>query len=217
MPIKDEPEYKLGWEWAAEYGVSLAELFTAKDLSTPELRTQLFKEAARRWPSQRDSFDNDLKQMTFVAGAMKAMTRHIPAEEAGAVMEAALEMGAGYSSYKAIAHWLNELKAKPRGWWRTKRGDATPQDVLNALSVAWRIDRKREGSTKSPKSKWEIMIAQMGSRELAALATLQNISIQKDGIYISYIVEGEEGDFQMLADWVREGGVTRQYPGEIVG
>lgn len=217
MAIEEEPEYKLGWEWASEYGTVLAELFTAKELSTPELRSRLFEEASRRWPSQKESFDNDLKQMVFAAGAMKALTRSIPAEEAGAVVEAALEMGAGYASYKAIVHWLNELKAKSRGWWRTKHGDATPQDILNAISVAWRIDRKREGYTKPPKSKWEILIAQMGPRELAALATLEKITLQKDDIYSSYIVEGEEGDFQMLSDWVKEGGVIRRYPGELVG
>ncbi len=217
MPVADEPEYQLGWEWATEHGASLAELFTSRDLSTPELRVRLFKEGARRWPSQRDSFDNDLKQMLFVAGAMKAFTRKIPLEEAGAIVEAALEMAADYSSAKAMVYWLNELKAKPTGWWRTKHGDATPQDILNAMSVAWRIGRKREGEIRSAKSKWEILIGSAGPRELAALATLEKITLKRDGQYVTYEVDGLEGDFQMMADWVREGGVVHQYPGELVG
>ncbi len=219
MDITEIPEYRLGWEWAKEYGPILAELFTGREVSTPELRTRLFQEAVRRWPSQRDELTNDLRQTAFVAGALKAAieTLSFTTEGAAAAFEASLEMGAIWGAEVAKNRYLEELKKQPVGWWRRKFGDARPLDIVNALSVAWRRDWAKERGRPNPGSKWAVLIDTMGARELSALATLERIEERAQGEYFTYEVHGSEGDFEMIAAPVYQGGRIYRYPGEIVG
>lgn len=218
MTITDTPEYSLGWEWAKEHGPLLAELFTGRDVSTPELRTRLFKEAARRWPSGSDNLVNDLKQTSFVAGALKAAIQTLPMtpEAVSAVMDAALEMGVIWSSEQGKAQALEALQAKPAGWWRRKMGVASPNDVVNAMASAWRHDWAKERGRRNPRSKWEVMIDTMGPRELWTLADATQITIREDGLP-RYVVETPEELFEVVSRPVYEGGRMTRYPGEIVG
>jgi hypothetical protein len=218
MDITETPEYSSGWEWAVEHGPLLSELFTGRDVSTPELRTRLFREAGRRWPSGSDNLVNDLKQTAFVAGAIKAavQTLRMSPEAQAAIFEAALEMGVIWSSEQGKAKALQMLQDKPAGWWRRKMGAATPNDVVNALSVAWRHDWSKERGRRHPRSKWEVMIDTMGPRELWILAEATQILIREDGLP-RYVVDAPEEAFEVVSRPVYEDGVMRRYPGEIVG
>lgn len=216
--ITDAPEYRLGWEWAREHGPMLAELFTGRDVSTPELRKRLFQEAARRWPSERDDVANDLRQTAFVAGALKAAVETLPLSQEGAAatFDAALEMGVMWSSEQAKVRALEALKEKPSGWWRRKLGDARPLDVVNALSVAWRHDWAKERGRPHPGSKWAVLIDTLGPRELDTFAEVDRIERKVSG-YPVYVVHGDGETFTLIAAPVFEGGRLHRYPGELVG
>lgn len=218
MTLIDAPEYQIGWEWATEHGPILAELFTGRDVSTPELRVRLFKEATRLWPSNRDDLENDLRQVAFVAGAMKAaiQTLTLSREAQAATFEAALEMNAIWSSEQVKAASLEVLKLKPAGWWRKKMGDTTPNDVVNAMSVAWRHDWAKERGRRDPGSKWAVLIDTMGARELDILAGVIRIEAKEDGLP-RWSVESRDEGFEIVSRPVYENGVMRRYPGEIVG
>lgn len=216
--LTDAPEYQIGWEWATEHGPALAELFTGRDVSTPELRVRLFKEATRRWPSEPGNLVSDLKQVAFVAGAIKAsvQTLKMAPETVTAILEAALEMSMLWSSEQGKAQALEAIQAKPAGWWRKKMGAATPNDVVNALSIAWRHDWAKERGRRNPHSKWEIMIDTMGPRELWVLAEATQILIREDGLP-RYVVDSSDEAFEVVSRPVYEEGVMLRYPGEIVG
>jgi len=218
MTITDTPEYKSGWEWAKEHGPLLSELFTGKDVSTPELRKRLFQEATRRWPSSSDSLVNDLKQTAFVAGAIKAAVQTLPMapESLTAIMDASLEMGMLWATEQGKAQALETLQAKPAAWWRKKMGDATPNDVVNALSVAWRHDWAKERGRQHPRSKWEVLIDATGAREIEILAEAIKIS-EEPGSPFTYTIESEEDGFQIISRPLYEGTRMLRYPGEIVG
>jgi hypothetical protein len=218
MMISDTPEYRAGWEWATEHGPILAELFTGRDVSTPELRVRLFKEATRRWPSSSDNLINDLKQVAFVAGAVKAAVQTLPMtpEALSAIMDASLEMGFMWSSEQGKAKALESLQAKPSSWWRTKMGDASPNDVVNALSVAWRHDWAKERGRRNPRSKWEILIDVTGAREIEIFAEAVRI-FEEPGSPSTYTIESSEDSFQIISRPLYEGGRMLRYPGEIVG
>lgn len=218
MDITKTPEYTAGWEWATEFAPTLTELFTSREAATPELRRRLFQEAARRWPSTGDDLINDLKQTAFAAGAMKAVVQTLPLapETASAVFDAALELGAIWSAEQAKAESLETLKKKPEAWWRKKLGGASPRDVLMALSGAWRRDWARERGRQNPKSKWEILIDTLGSRELGTLA--EAVSIQEIVESVSrYAIESEDDSFEIVSRPVYHQGRLIHYPGEIVG
>jgi hypothetical protein len=138
----DTPEYKAGWAWATEHGPMLAELFSNKEVSTPEIRVRLFQEASRRWPSDPDDLANDLKQVSFVMGAMKAAIKMLDVSHEAliAANEAGLEMSQLWVTERGKAQALEAIKKKPESWWRTKMGHATPNQVLGALAFAWRVD-----------------------------------------------------------------------------
>jgi hypothetical protein len=218
MSITETPEYDAGWAWAKEYGPELAELFSGKEIATQELRSRLFREASRRWPSVQDNMDNDLKQTAFVAGGFKsaAETIKFTQEGAAAVFEAALEMGVIWSSEQAKVRALAELKAKPLGWWRRKMGHAKPLDVVNALSVAWRYNWAKERGRPHPGSKWAVLIDTLGSREIVILSEATQILSQVNGLP-TYTVDSPEESFQIISRSVYEGGVLYRYAGEIVG
>lgn len=217
--VTDTPEYKLGWEWAVEHAPQLAELYTGKELITQELRSRLFRDAMRRWPSQPGDMENELKQTAFVAGAFKAFSDELPLtpEAVAAVFEAALEMGVIYSVEQAKKRYLAILKEKPVGWWRKKLGDASPNEVVGALAHDWRVRIAPERKRKDPKNKWEVIIDTMGSREMDVLATVTHIVYREDGDYKSYVVESDDGSFQLLARPVFSGMRMTHAAGEIVG
>lgn len=218
MTITEAPEYKIGWEWATEHAPELSELFTGRDASTPELRVRLFREAIRRWPSVHDDLSNDLKQIAFVAGAIKAaiQTIDIPGDLLLAASEAAYQMGDLWRLEQAKVRALASLKARPMGWWRKKMGDATPNDVVNALSFAWRHDFAKEKGRRDPKSKWEVLIDSLGPRELEIFADAQAI-FSKDEGPSRFVVDAPEDAFEIISRPFYEDGTMRRYPGEIVG
>lgn len=218
MTITDAPEYHFGWEWAREHGSELSELFTSVDASTPEIRTRLFKEAIRRWPSTHDDLSNDLRQVAFVAGGIRAaiQTIDIPRELMLAANEAALQMGDLWRLEVAKARALETLKARPTGWWRKKMGEATPNDLVNALSVAWRRDHAREKGRRDPKSKWEILIDTLGPREIEIFVDATQILKREDGLP-RYVIDAPDEAFEVISRPVYEGNYMRRYPGEIVG
>lgn len=218
MTITDTPEYRTGFEWATEHGPVLAELFSTKEVSTSELRVRLFKEATRLWPSKHDDLANDLRQVAFVAGAMKAAVRtlQMSPEAMMAMNEAAFEMGDLWRLEQVKARSLQTLQAKPAVWWRTKMVDATPNQVVGVLSVAWRHDFSKEKGRRDPKSKWEILIDSLGPREIEILADATKILERHDGPS-RYVVDAPEDAFEVISRPFYDDGVMRRYPGEIVG
>lgn len=216
--ITDTPGYHAGFEWATEHGPLLAELFSSKEVSTPELRVRLFQEATRRWPSKHDDLGNDLKQVAFVAGAMKAAVRTMPMspETLITMNEAAMDMGSLWSAEQTKAMALQALQAKSTGWWRKKMGDVSPNDVVNALASAWRHDWAKERGRSNPRSKWEVLIDATGAREIEILADAVKIS-EDPGAPSTYTIESSEDSFQIISRPLFEGGRLLRYPGEIVG
>lgn len=218
MDVTETPEYQAGWEWATEHMPVLTELFTRRDAVTPELRKRLFEHASRLWPSSHDDLSNDLKQTAFVVGAMKAVVQSSPSsrETSIALMEAALDMGVLWSTEQGKAEAFDQLKAKPAGWWRAKMGNASPNDVVGALSVAWRHDWSKERGRKHPRSKWEVLIDTLGTREMWVLAEATSITEHESGPFL-YLVESPENSFEMISRPQYEGSRMLRYPGEIVG
>lgn len=214
--VTEVPAYAEGAAWARENVAPLRELFNSGELSTPELRTRLFETAARIYPSRRGRMENDLNQTAFVAGAFRALTDLMPltGEGAGAVFETALEMGSIWSAERAKYARLEELAAKPRGWWRARLGDASPNDVVNAASSAW---WREQGRGKRSTSRYEILIDRFGAREMAALATVRRIDDVRDGPYRYYRVRGEDASFDIMAEDVRDGRILVQGRGDLVG
>lgn len=214
----DTPEYQAGWAWATEHGPLLVELFSSKEVFTPELHVRLFREAGRRWPSSPDDLLNDLKQAAFVIGAMKAAikTLDMSPETMLAVNEAGLGMAQLWSSEQGKANALEDLKKKPEGWWRTKMGAATPNQVVGALSFAWRVDFAKEKGRKNPRSRWEILIDTLGPREMEIFADATAIFERKDGPE-RFVVDAPEDAFEIISKPEYDGGRMYRYPGEIVG
>lgn len=218
MTITDTPEYRTGFEWATEHGPALSELFSNKEVSTPELRVRLFREATRLWPSKHDDLANDLRQVAFVAGAMKAAVRtlQLSPEAMVAINDAGYEMGDLWRLEQIKARSLQALQAKPASWWRTKMGDATPNQVVGVLSVAWRHDFAKEKGRRDPKSKWEILIDSLGTREIEILVDATKIYERNDGLS-RYVVDSPEDAFEVISRPLYEDGRMLRYPGEIVG
>lgn len=218
MSPTDTSEYKAGWAWATEQGSALSELFSNKDVSTPELRVRLFQEAARRWPSDPDDLMNDLKQVAFVMGALKAAIRTLDASHEAilAANEAGLEMSQLWVTEQGKANALETVKKKPESWWRTKLGDVTPNQVLGALAFAWRVDWAKEKRRKNPRSKWEVLIDTLGPRELEILADATAIFERKDGPE-RFVIDSPDDAFEIISKPEYEGGRMYRYPGEIVG
>ena len=218
MSPLDTPEYKAGWAWATEQGPMLSELFSNKEVSTPELRVRLFREASRRWPSDPSGLENDLKQVAFVMGALKAAIKMLDAspEALLAANEAGLEMSHLWSTEHGKARALEELKKKTESWWRTKMGDASPMQVLGALAFAWRVDWSKEKGRKNPRSRWEVLIDALGPREMEILADATKIIEVKDQPS-RFIIDAPEEAFEIISRPQYEGTRLLRYPGEIVG
>ena len=58
----------------------------------------------------------------------------MPPEAIGDISETAIELGAYWNAEYWSDQCLEDLKKKSRGWWQTKFGDATPNDVVGVLS-----------------------------------------------------------------------------------
>jgi hypothetical protein len=222
MEVTETPEYKRGIAWADQNRARLAELYSSKEIDTPELRSRLFEIAEGFYPKitgkQRDSMENDLKQTLFVMGAFRRLIDTLPVSREAllAVMDVAMEMGSIYSAELAKSEYLELLKKRDKRWWKTKYGDATPEKIVTCLSYTWwRTIGFPEDRAQT--TKWEVLIDTTGLREMAALATLSSIELVKDGDYVHYEVHGHEGSFDIMAEDVVKDGITVQYRGDIVG
>lgn len=211
---KETEEYREGYDWAVLHGPELAERYSSNDLSTQELRSYLWKIAGQVYPSKRGEMENELRQTLFVIGAIKRVIQgHV---EFKAFLEIAQEMGAIYGAEKWKYVHFETLKKKEASWWRKKKGDASPNEIVSALSNLWWNKFAREKGVKST-SKWEIMIDTLGTREMCALASLEKVKFNDGGRYKTYDVEGDDCDFQMMAEPVMENGRVHSWAGEIVG
>jgi len=219
VDFPEMPEYQLGIRWADENLDRLRERYTSVDLITSELRSYLFEEAIRRFPSQRESMENDIRQTLFVMGAMRRLTETVEMSRQGAIaiFDASMDLGALIGAELGKKEALDILKARPVGWWRRKLGDATPNDVVDVLSAAWWRDIGHP-QKRSRTSKWEVLIYATGTREMWTLARLEKIELSKDSPYVLYRVDGEEDlGFQVIARTAYEGSRIVQHAGEIVG
>ena len=217
MDPMDLPEYQEGVTWARANKSSLVERYTGKELNTPELRTHLFEEAVRLYPDERESMDNRLRQTAWVAGAFKAIIQDLnfTREALLTVMETAQEMGMVFSVEWATKELIEEILGKGPVWWASKHGDVTLKDLFRALSIQWnRQHRKEKGRLKSIV---ELMIDQLGSRELNVLANLENIEYLDEGLYKRYVVTSPGNSFEVMAHDAVEKGRILQGAGEIVG
>jgi hypothetical protein len=218
VDFTETEEYQAGIRWADQNRSRLVERYSSKELDTSELRSYLFDIAERLYPARREDMDNDIKQDYWVAGAYRRLVDTLPfsPEAMAAVFDAAMEMGVIISTEVAKKESLEALKAKSAAWWRTKFGDAKPNDILKALySKWWRevgMPEKRSRTTK-----WEALKYVFGSREMSVLDTIQKIEARKDGPYEHWEVEGEHGTFDIMSKDVWQGGVLVQGAGEIVG
>lgn len=216
--FRETAEYKEGFDWAALHSPELVERYSSNNLSAQELRGYLWKNADRAYPSKRGEMENELRQTLFVAGAIREIIGHLPTnlESIRALYEIAGEMGQIYSAEKwKYVHFL-ELKKKDSSWWRKKKGDASPNEVVSALANYWWNKIARERGVKST-SKWEILIDTLGTREMCALASLGKVVLNDEGKYKTYDVEGDDCEFQMMAAPVIENGRVYSLAGEIVG
>jgi hypothetical protein len=220
--FRETVEYRTGRRWAAEEYRRLVELYASNQLNTEELRAALWKAAGAEYPSRRGELEPELQQTLFFAGAIRSLVDRLPKnlEGFGAMFEMGLEVGQVYQAEKwKLVHFL-ELKKKDASWWRKKKGDASPNELVNALSNDWwhRFGRKK-ALTKT--SKWEILIDTLGTREMCALATLEKVVYKGEGSYKTYEVEGDGCDFEMIselvAEWQDGRHVVHYYAGEIVG
>lgn len=216
MPdILGTPEYAKGKAWVRENYERVAELFSSGKLLTQDLRGYLFGVAGRAYPSQRESMENEMKQTGWVAGAIRSLVDRMPPEAAGDVAETAIEMGAYWNAEYWSEECLKELKEKPRGWWQTKFGDATPNDVIGALSHRW-WDEIGSPQKRKRTSKWEILIYTTGTREICVLADLESIEHIQER-YERYRVHSDDKYFEVMAAPVWDGRILLQEMGAIVG
>lgn len=221
MPdVTDQPEYAEGVAWADRNLNILRERYSGRELDTSELRTFLFNQAERLFRSQRDSMENDLKQDAWVAGAVRRLVDTMPENQEGyiAVFDAAMEIGTIYGTEVAKHEHLESLKRKPKGWWRTRFGDAKPDDLMKPLYKKW---WREVGTPKelSRTTRWEALKYSFGSREMTAFDTLNKVerTEHQGGKYIVYDAEGDVSSFEMMAEDVWEGRTLVQGAGEIVG
>lgn len=216
--ITDTAEYRDGIDWAVMHAPELVERYSSNNLSAEELRTYLWKAAGSVYPSKRGDMENDLRQTQWFAGAVRRLvdTLSMNMEAMREVFDIAMEIGATYGAEKwKYVHFL-ELKKKDASWWRKKKGDASPNDVVGVMSNLWWRTYAKEKGVKST-SKWEILIDTLGTREMCALATLDEITARKDGEYQSYEVDGDECSFQVISAPVWNGSYLVQGMGDIVG
>jgi len=221
MDPTETKEYFAGYEWAGTHVNRLRELYSGKEISTPELRSLLFDQAVRVYPAAPGDMQNEFRQTIWVTGAMKFVVDKLPItrEALAAVFEAAMELGAALSAEYWKLECFKELQAKPEKWWRKKIGDAAPNDIVSALAVAWRRKARqyKEKGRENPLSKWEVLVDLTGSREMCVLAEVKHIELVKDGKYWYYRVEGKENSFEVMMRPTYDNGIMTQGTGEIIG
>lgn len=213
------PEYFAGYEWAAANLNSLRELFTEREVDTGELRSRLFGEAGKLYPAAPGDMENEYRQTLWVTGAIRFVVDKIPQTREGmaAVFEVAMEMGQVLNAEYWKLECLKKLKAKPSSWWGKKIGDATPNDVVSALAVAWRARMAKEKGRPMPVSKWEVLVDMTGSREMCVLADVEKSDLVRDGRDWYYTVEGKGQSFQMMMRPTYWQGQLEHGTGEIIG
>lgn len=215
-------EYREGIDWAVMHAPELAERYSSNNITADELRTYLWKVAGQAYPSKRGDMENDIRQTIWVAGAIRRIIDTLPfnLKSMSEVFDIAMDIGSAYGAEKwKYVHFLT-LKDKDASWWRKKKGAASPNDVVGVLANAWwRKFSKEKGGGKT--SKWEVLIDTLGTREMSAMASLKDIEYREDGQYKSYIVEGDDVDFQVMASPVYDMSSGRmilvQGMGDIVG
>jgi hypothetical protein len=220
MELIETPEYEAGRAWAEKNENRLVERYSNDDIIGGSLRTHLFEEAAKLYPATGGDLENDLKQTRWVVGAFRHVTETLPLTPAAmrAVFDAAQELGAIYGAEASKLECFQGLKAKPAAWWRKKVGDASPNDVVDAATVGWRIKRRQERQPRvEPMSKWEVLVDAFGSREMCALLQAERIELVKDGHYWYYWVHAHENGFQMIMRPVMHEGRMTQAPGDLIG
>jgi hypothetical protein len=212
-------EYFAGYEWAGTNSNRLRELYTEREIATPELRSMFFTEAARVYPAGPGDMENDFRQTLWVVGAMRFVVDKLPAtrESAAAMFDAAMELGAVLSAEYWKLQCSKDLKAKSAKWWKKKAGDATPDDVVAALAIGWRRRFAKEKQRPMPDSKWEVLADMTGSREMCILAELKEIELVKDGEYWYYRVSAKDRHFEMIMRPAYHNGIMHQAPGDIIG
>lgn len=220
--ITSQGDYKEGIDWAVLHSPELAERYSSTNITGPELRTYLFRVAEEIFPARRGDPENDLRQTIFVAGAIRRVIDTLPLspQAMSEVFEIAMDVGQYYGAERWKYSCFLELKEKDASWWRKRKGAASPNDIVNALSSLWWRQYAKEKAV-SKTSKWEILVDTLGTREMCILAHLTEVEARVDGKYKSWIVFGKDNDFQMMSApvWESVGGrmILVQGEGEIVG
>lgn len=220
MDFTETPEYQAGRAWARANENRLVERYSSDDIIGGTLRSVFFEEAGRLYPAAGGDLENDLRQTLWVMGAFRHVVDTLPMtrEAMAAVFEAANELGAIFAAEKAKLRCLKSLKDKDPAWWTKKKGDASPADVLAAAAVGWRIRRRKEKEPRlEPRSIWEILVDQFGSRELCVLDEAGEIELVRDGKYWYYWVHAEDYGFQIIMRPAVEDGRVLHVPGDIIG
>jgi len=220
MDPTETPEYFAGYEWAGTHFNELRERFSSRNIGG-ELRGYLFDQAMKVYRSVPGDMENEFKQTLWVTGAIRFVVDKLPLEK-GTLTEV-WDMGMELGSILSAEYWKLEcwkqLRAKPAGWWKKKKGDASPDDVVAVLAVAWRRNeaRHKEKGRPSPLSKWEVMVDRMGSREMCVLAELEKIELVRDGVYWYYRVESKDQSFEVIMRPTPHGDHVEQNTGDIIG
>lgn len=216
--ITESEAYKKGFDWANKNSASVAELYSSRELLPHQLRSHLFTEADKFYPPQRDSAENDVFQVGFVAGAVRALVDRMPLEPEvlREISEAAMDLGAMYSSLTARHRLIEELKLAPPSWWDKKVGDTAPREIIRILTQKWRREFGRKEKRMKP-SLIEVLLQTLGPRELEALLTVEKIRLLDEGEYARYRVEGPDNSFEIMAkNVIAENGVVLQAVGDLV-
>jgi len=217
MEVTETPEYFAGYEWAGTHFNELRERFSSGDIGS-ELRGYLFDQAMKLYPSMPGDMEREWKQILWVAGGLRFAIDKLPLEKDS--LRTVWDMSLEFSHILGAERWKyqcwKELREKPEGWWRKKVGDASPNDVVSALAVAWRA---REGKEKKRNalSKWEILVDRTGSREMCILSELRRIELVEDGNNWYYRVSGKENSFEMIMRPSYYKGRLEHGTGEIIG
>jgi hypothetical protein len=220
----DQPDYKEGIDWAVLHAPELVERYSSTEITGRVLRDYLWRAATEIYPTVRGDMENDLRGTYFVLGAIKRIIDSLPfgPEAMKEVFEIGLELGSAYGAEKWKYKCFLELKGRDLSWWRKRKGAASPQDIVLALSSEWwRRYAKEKHASKT--SKWEILIDTLGTREMCILAhlTLVELEEHQGGRYKVWTVNGKENNFQMMASsvWEMIDGRQRMIhgAGEIVG
>lgn len=224
LDINQQPAYKDGIDWAVLHSPELAERYSSTNITGEELRSYLWKIALEIYPSVRGEMESELLQTFFVAGAVRRVIDTLPLSPMAMaeVFSISLDIGQVYGAEKWKYKCFVELQGMETGWWRKKKGAASPNEIVSALASYW-WRRYAKDKQASRTSKWEVLIDTLGTRELCILAHLTIVELEEhqNGRYKVWTVNGRDNDFQMMAApvWEMVGGrqILVHGAGEIVG